>query len=499
MSERIPEFIQILELLECTPKTNDKIKLLKVNEITPHLKEFLVLAVCDTVKFNIKELKEVDANPVSSCSHKLSSSTWDTFIRLTDALVNEVITGHSAIATINSFLQSNLLSDLEKKWYERCIKKDIASTKVGRKIMDTVWPGSVLYWQCMLATPEDQIGKILKEDLDTFIDGYAYGELKKNGMRTFQEVEQCSDVLGGKFTLAKVPVSRKGLPLYNFKDVTKLIAKVVSGTSFEDYMFEGECSVDDNLEDTMSVYGFDFTKTEDDYRGKSGKVGKGWEKYQADHVRCTEFLSRLKFTIFDLMPINEWKAKDCKKNYEERRADLVVLKNMIHAYSLSTKLDILDSKRFKTYSVANVWSKEVIASGYEGIIIKRPKHKYEWTRSKSWIKSKEEVETDVVIIGYLIQKQKYNSDGTKKPAMLGKFIVRDSEGRVFEVGTGKGWTEKFYTEALENFDSVYKLRVMKILAQKFTKKAAIIPRFNCWRDDKTWQDVLGEDFNISSL
>lgn len=463
-------FLDVLELLEKTPKTNDKIAIIEKNKDIPHLKEYLILALDDRITFNINKIEENKGT--KTAFSRMGLSTWDNFKLVINALIQQDVSGHAANDAVESFLRN--CNNLEKKWYLRCIQKDIASTKVGRKIMDDMWPGSVLYWRCFLAEQEDKIDKILEADQNSFIWGYAYLELKKNGIRTFFENYNNN---------IQTPVGRSGLPIENFEFLGKFIEKL----GLSNMMLDGECSVRDCLEDTMTVFNFDFSKTEKDFLGKSGKIRqKAWEKYQDSYARADALRKNLKFTIFAAIPRNEWYNRSPKWTYEEMREYLTnTVKPLIQKYGLEDYIEVIDSIKVNNYAHARKIADRYISFGAEGGIIKSPHHVYQFKRTRDWVKLKEEVEIDYQIIGYEIQKDKYNGDGTLKLPMVGKFLIRDQAGREYKIGTGKSWDEKFYIYALNNYEKEFHNKIGKLTAQRFTDKAAICPRHDCWRPDKT--------------
>lgn len=478
IAPQLYNFIDVLELLEKTPKTNDKKAILEKNKNLQYLKEYLVLAIDDRVKFNINKIEENKGTGTSF--NRMGRDVWGNFERVVDALVNQTISGHAANDAVESFLRT-CNTDLERKWYKRCIQKDIASTKVGRKIMDDVWPGSVLYWKCGLADQEDKIDKVVEEDTGKFIWGYAYVEMKKNGVRTFfEEYENC----------LLTPVGRSGLPIDNFEIIRPFLAKL----GIHEMIWDGECSVNDCLEDTMTVFGFDFSKTKEDFTGKSGKVRqKAWEKYQAEYDRADALRKQLKFTIFACVPRDEWYAHGAKWTYEQMRIYLeVFVKPLIEKYGLQDKIEVIDRYRVETYhearDIANAW----IYDGFEGAIVKNPKGTYQFRRCTDWIKIKEEDSASAFILEVIKQKETYQTDGTIDPPMMGKFKVQDANGRVYNVGTSTLLSREKREEIWNNKESWIN-KVIDITCQRFSNDAAICPRIVAFRDDMTRNDVLNRE------
>ncbi|MFA5583008.1 MAG: hypothetical protein WDA09_02240 [Bacteriovoracaceae bacterium] len=488
-------YLEVMELLEKTPKTNDKKAILLENKGTPHLMELLKYALDDRIVFNIKEIKNVEVKD-SVC--RMDLGTWDNFERVLIALSSGSHTGHAAHAIVNSFL--SMCTDLEKKWFLKCIQKDLASTKVGTKIMNEIWPGSVLRFEVALADQEDKIDKILNED-GTFIDGYAYEEPKKNGVRTLFRKEN---------GIVDIPVGRSGLPISNFS----ILIKGIEQLDVDNIVLDGEVTVDDCLEDAMSVYGFDMSKTEEDFKGKSGKTSKKWGEYLARKAEIEEMITRLKFTIFHIIPTDEWDKQYVIDTYEEMRVKLLEIiektykrdRGPFYPYKHTTvedienlskpkpkpewrkRLVILPSTRVETYEEARELTNKRIAEGCEGSIYKRPHAKYSFKRCTDWIKAKEMATFEAVIIGWKLSKQKFNGNGSKKEPMLGAFTVecyhpQTNEIITFEVGTGKLMDEKFRIAAAKDPDS-WMNKVLECSCQRFTDKAAICPRAERARPDR---------------
>ena len=466
MTERVDSFLTVLELLQTTQGTNAKKEILMENILTPHLKEFLVYTIDDRIKFNVEKItKVVEPNPLN----RMGLSTWDNFVALACVLETRALSGDKAIGAIQSFLSA--CTDLERKWYTKCIQKDLACiTGLGRKVMNDVWPDSVLYFKCGLAEEEKKIDKAIYPSAL---------ELKKNGIRTFFFLDDAGELFVPQYGAIDAPCGRSGLPIENFTVLNKFVKQLEQ----EGYVLDGECSVEDCLEDVQSVFNFDFSKTPDDFRLKSGKIGKGWEKHRARMDEVLVLQRKMKFTIFDIVPIDEWEKKEGTKTYTERRVLLEKLKRKIRELGIQDHVEVIDSLIVNSYTEAMEVVARWIAAGYEGGVLKCIKSTYQWRRWINWIKIKEEVDFDFQVVSVYLGKTKFNGDGTEKPEMAGGINVVDQEGREFQIGTGVGWDEAFY-EKLWKEREAYVRKIGKGTAQKLTKKAAICPRFDCWRTDK---------------
>jgi hypothetical protein len=466
-NQRIAPFISVLETLQSTKGTKDKEAILNENILCPHLKEYLVYAIDDRIKFNITKItKVVEQVPVG----RMGQSTWDVFEGIVKELSSGTLRGDKAVGTIQSFLSR--CTQLEKKWYTKCIQKDLACISgLGRNLMDSVWPSSVLYFKCGLAEEEAQIEKAV------WPSGL---ELKKNGIRSFFFVGEDNELFVPQYEGVRLPVGRSGIPISNFNVLTKFVKQL----KVEGFVLDGEISVEDRLEDVQSVFNFDFSKTPDDFRLKSGKVGSGWDKYKKRMNEVLEFQKKMKFTIFDIVPTGEWDKKQGTETYLQRRERLAPIKARIAQLGIGNSVEVIDSIIVNTYEEAMEIINRWIAAGFEGGIIKSLESLYEWRRWIHWIKCKEEVEFDFRVLGVYLGKQKYNGDGTPKESMAGGISVEDRDGRMFEIGTGIGWNEAFYIELLENKED-YIGRIGTGVAQKLTAKSAINPRFGHWRTDRT--------------
>jgi ATP-dependent DNA ligase len=451
----------ILNQLAETTGTNDKLKILQQYEGISELREYLKLAIDERVRFNVNKLPVYELNPNNP------GLTWISFSSMCILLWNKDITGHAAIAFIENTLKQ--CTEKQHEWLRLCLQKDTSRLGVGRKLVNKVWPGLVLDFKCSLASPEDEIEKF------DWSNG-AVCELKLNGVRTLIVMRngKCEEVYG-----------RSGLPIDNFRFFADVIEEVCKSDLFpQNFVLDGEVHVNNSLEDTMSLFGFDLTKTEDDFTGKNGKVGSGWKVYQERKAEILKFQQDAVYCIFDYLEIDEWDSQTGRVLYTDRYVKVEGFMHDMAALDLDCYFDVPERSEVDDVFEAIAVSKSFIFQGLEGGILKSKNHLYSFKRDRNWIKIKEEVETDVQILGFEISKEKYNSDGTAKPDMLGKFLVRDQGGREYSIGTGKYLSEEKRVEIWNN-QSEYLNKIFYATAQRFTDTAAICPRIEYERIDKT--------------
>lgn len=113
--------------------------------------------------------------------------------------------------------------------------------------------------------------------------------------------------------------------------------------------------------------------------------------------------------------------------------------------------------------------------GLEGLVVKTPKHRYQRSRSKDWMKMKEVGSVDVKITGF--------ERGTGKYAnTLGAILVQLDNGQTTNVGTGL--SDNLRDELWLN-QAQYLGKTVEVQYHEITKDGNLRhPRFFRWRPDK---------------
>lgn len=119
----------------------------------------------------------------------------------------------------------------------------------------------------------------------------------------------------------------------------------------------------------------------------------------------------LKLNVFDMLTIDELINQNCERTLEQRKKLLIE--------SIIPKEGIVEIVNFESAtSIENIWSKfnEIVKRGGEGLILKDLTSVYEFKRTKSWLKLKQIISDEFKCIGI--------NEGTgKNKGRLGAIII----------------------------------------------------------------------------
>ena len=189
----------------------------------------------------------------------------------------------------------------------------------------------------------------------------------------------------------------------------------------------------------------------------------------------------LVYHVFDFIPCtNDFGEQECDMRYEDR-LEIITGPNRVSPIAVGN---------VRTAPSCCVHSKEslleefddVIARGFEGLILKKPEHFYSFKRSKDWIKMKAVDTLDLLCTGTYLGKV-----GTKYEDCIGGLHLASTEGPhdiKVNVGSGLSDTQRLAPES----DYVGKIIEVKyntvIPAYEGVGYTLFLPRFVRIRDDK---------------
>lgn len=136
-----------------------------------------------------------------------------------------------------------------------------------------------------------------------------------------------------------------------------------------------------------------------------------------------EEISRIRLTLWDIIPLKAWKEGKDETPYHLRMSELLSMPK-------HELFKIVQTHNIKDKEDAQKLFNEMLAQGEEGIILKNDDHPWEAKRSKECVKMKAELEIDLEITGF--------AEGQGKNAgMCGAIQCKSKDGKiVVDVGTG---------------------------------------------------------------
>ncbi len=230
------------------------------------------------------------------------------------------------------------------------------------------------------------------------------------------------------------------------------------------------------------------------------KTGNGIINKAIKNTIGIEDASRIRFQIWDVIPMDEFKAGKSSEMYEQRFYKLVNAINTIKATPAHTaqtlkagglKYWAIPTRRVNNLSEAEDHFQEMLAAGQEGTIIKNYHGLWEDTRSKHLVKMKAEKTADLEIIGW-------NPGEGKFVGMVGSLICASSDRKV--EASISGFSDDLRKEITrtinERIGTIVEVMYNERISSKATNRSGVdslfLPRFNMFRPDKTTANSTNE-------
>lgn len=370
--------------------------------------------------------KQFGINRLTDSHHEIGEPS-EAMFNLLDKLEKRELTGNAAFEAVKEFMidHGSLIALI--------CRKDMNCGVTATTLNKVFGSGFIPQFKVQLA----------KEVPVNHIHYPVVGQIKYDGVRVLALVES------GKVTFK----TRNGK---TFK-YPKLEQQILSSNAvYDNYVLDGELIVAKGLSaDRTSV---------------SGTVNSA---IQGTPINRND----LEFAVFDYMSLKDFNSLSCSYTYSQRWDALVA----VTIYLQNSMIVLAECYEFKSASEVNEKFAELVAEGYEGLILKKWNHKYTFKRSTDWIKVKEVKDCTLECTGVQIGKL-----GTKYEGLIGALECKGFvEGKPIEVNIGSGLSDndrelEFSYFIGEKIDAKYN----SIIQDKTTGKWSLfLPRFTCIRRD----------------
>jgi hypothetical protein len=419
---------QIFETLAANNSRNFKIDYLTQHKDNELLKEVIRLALDPFTQFYQRKIPEY--TPALPNQADTLSSVVDSLSMLS----SRQVTGNAAISHLTKLLSSLVESDANV--IERIIQKDL---KCGVSIAtaNAVWSGLIHEYPCMLCSAYDE--KLVKK-----VKFPAYAQVKMDGMR-FNAI-----VKDGKCEFR----SRNGKQIDLLGNLEQEFVDLANGNNL---VFDGELLLrkDGKILDRQTGNGI------------LNKANKGTIKPQEAELVIA--------TIWDVIPYDDFYNGKSIMAYVARYHFLKLLLENLP----SDKIELVVTKQVPDLDTAISVFQQLLNDGQEGIILKDFDSIWENKRSKSQIKFKGELETDLRVVDIQMGTGKYEG-------MLGAIVCESSDG-VVRVNVGSGFSD----DQRKTIDYIGKIVAVKYNARitnKQGEESLFLPVFVEVREDKDTAD-----------
>lgn len=349
------------------------------------------------IRMSLDKLHTFGVKQVPESTADGQGLAWTAFVQLADALYRRTLTGHAARDAIK--LAMDVATQRQwNLWYRRILIKDMRAG-FGEKSVNTVAKKSkkpeyaVPVFECMLAHDgANHEGKITGKKLV---------EPKLDGVRVLTVVDYESRTV--------TMYTRNGKELVNFPHIVKAFEDNMDNWG-RSYVFDGEV-ISHSFQDLMK------------------------QVHRKSDVQAQD----ARLMLFDIVPLAEFKLGVSAMGQKRRSAFL--RENFSKLFADSGCIDIIAQQEFDLDVFTDEiefrdYNKQMVAEGYEGIMIKDPNGKWEGKRSVAWLKQKPFIEVSLAVIE--------TEEGTgRNVGKMGALVCEGVEdGKLIRVNVGSGFTDK---------------------------------------------------------
>jgi hypothetical protein len=283
-----------------------------------------------------------------------------TFMALLETLNSRLLTGNRARESVETAMGQ--FDALGQKWAERLLWRNLRCG-VSSTTINKTWPGSIVPFGVALA--ESLTTQGVNGDFK-IVDPVKYPirvEAKLDGLRCVAVKSK------GEVTL----YTRSGTVL----ETMPKIKAAIEALSSDNFVLDGEAMGED-WNESASVLMSSKTKKDD---------------------------SGIRYHVFDCVPLPDWQDQKTDLTYEARLADLVAI---IGAGPMISQgpFRYVKAKVCSSEDELRSFYASCLDEGYEGVMLKDVKAKYQWKRSSAILKLKPVSTEEGVVVGWHLSPEK---------------------------------------------------------------------------------------------
>jgi len=447
---------EILNEISNEPGSNAKMDILMKYHDNELLKKVMYHALSGRVKFYLKAIPQFLSNGTNSIS-------LDYAIDQLGVLSRREKTGHDAANHVRGLLASLYIDNAYV--LTRIIDKDL-KIGMGRSNINKVIP------KLIERTP--------------YMGAKAYSEKLAKAIFAKGQVGISQIKMDGRYANAIINngevdlVSRQG-------ETTHIgnaqLMQELSG--FDDCVLNGELTMDNEpdrliangiITSIVDIEGKRETRT---YIETENKI----KAFEEKHGAFQESLDHIRFTVWDMVSLDEYFNEKSSKPYSNR---LSVLETLIGMHE-PEKITLVESKKVETFAEAMEHFQDSLSRGLEGTVLKTLTGTWKHGKPNWQVKMKLEMNIDLKIIGF-----QYGSKGTKNETVISTLITESSDGLLKTNPSGmKEDMMKYVTGNQESLlGTIVEIRCCGLSQDKTGNWSTLHPSVVELRNDKNDCDTL---------
>jgi DNA ligase-1 len=369
--------VEFIDEMKATSSTNDKKRILKKYD-SPFLRKLFEYTYSPFKQYHVTSanLKKRD---------DLIFDSYDDLFSLLDDLNDRLITGHTAIQSVNGFIEKyKEFSELIYDVIDRNLK-----TRATTTLINSVFPGTIPTFDVALAEKFEGNEKKIN-----FESGEWWASRKLDGVRCITIIDQNGEP---RF------YSRAGNEFLTLERLAEDIKKL----GLKSKVLDGEVCI-------MKEGGLE------DFQGIIKEIG-----------RKNHTIESPKYYIFDILELEEFNSKSGKVSLSAR---LIILNALFQMHELSL------AEPLPQFQITSKEEFEKIASdatdmGYEGIMI-RKNIGYEGKRSKNLLKVKKMHDAEYKVIDLESGVNRIIENNREVEEIMLKAVIVEHKGNRVRVGSG---------------------------------------------------------------